>query len=257
MKSRGQLFVRDEEVVRHLHKQYVAFLFTAYQRETDDKSIIDLQKLNELKFKFSAESGDDVNIVQINTRQRFVRVTSTVFTTEVQAVLPRGTAAFHMADMTLKASAAVTTADPASRDLMMGSANTFSVKAVMWRETARVLNWATLLIICGGAFFFLTILRVFLKPTASAEIAAVWMSTAMLSAAQEQDGPEEVDTVEVSTRAMQMSFSHDFGGFSSSFEEGVSSNFGEGAQSSFGEGISSSVGEEFISGSGDFGSHRP
>ncbi|CDF32192.1 unnamed protein product [Chondrus crispus] len=253
MKTRGQLFVRDEEIVKHLHKQYVAYLFTAYQRETEDNSTINLQKLNKLKFKFSAKNGEDVNIVQINTRQRFVRVSSTVFTTTVEAVLPRGMPAFRMADMTLKASAAVTTAAPDTRDLIMGSANTFALTAVMWRETARTLNWATLLITCGVALFFLTIMRIFLKPTASAEIAAVWMSTAMLSAAQKHDGPEEVDTVELS---MHTSFSADFGGLSSSFEEGVSSNFGEGAQSSYEEGISSGVGEEFISGSGGVASRR-
>lgn len=185
MRKRGRFFVKEEEYVAFLHKQFIAYLFTVYSRETKDTSM-NLERLQKLNFKFKVENGENVDIVQINLRERFRHVTSTKYMTTVTGIIPNGMAALRFGQITLKGGSAITLGPPSRYDLVMGSGDTFGKKALMWRETSRTLNWLSLGSLLIATLLVFALLRFILKPAGTAEIAGAWVSAA-LAATREDD----------------------------------------------------------------------
>lgn len=159
-----------------IHKQYVAFLFNSYQRETRDTSM-DMARLNAIDFLFQVEEEPDslIDVIQLNAASfgQFRQVRSTKHTTELKdVVVPRGTAALRFAQLFFAASIGIVVSGPDQNDLQLGTGNTIAMPSVLWQEDARVLNWLSLTIILLSTLLLLTILRAMSHPTGTAEIAA-------------------------------------------------------------------------------------
>lgn len=178
--SLRRYFFTAEKRIGFVHKQYVAYLFNAYNRDnTGSDTSMNLERLSTLKFKFASVPGPLVKIIQINKRKRFREVTSTRHTTIVEGVIPQGVAALQFGQAVLKAASALTISGPALNDLQMGSGNTAGDRALMWREDARKLNWLSLnIMLVAAVAVFLGLRRVF-KPVATVELAEVYVMEAV------------------------------------------------------------------------------
>lgn len=178
-----------------VHKQYIAYLFTYYDRQFQDNQM-DLKRLQGLKFNFSTEYGPEIAVIQIKQTPRFRKATSLRHTTNVTGVIPRGPEALRFALATLKASTAIALIGPDREDLNLESGSTWGWEALMWRETARTLNWLTLSLVLAAALMFFFALRWLLKPIATAEIAGAFVTSAV--GADQGRPPAWLQTGEVS-----------------------------------------------------------
>lgn len=158
-----------------MHKQYVAFLFNAYARETGDSSM-DLERLNSIDFLFKVDQEPfPIDVIQLNGDAfgQFRRVNSVKHTTELKrVVMPRGKAALRFAQLCFAASTGIVVSGPDNNDLQLGTGNTVPMPSVMWQEDARVLNWLSLTILLCGLLLLLAVARASLNPTGTAEMAS-------------------------------------------------------------------------------------
>lgn len=170
-------FLNHEAGTFYLHRQFVAFLFNEYVRRTNDTRM-NLERLLALNLLFNStvEDGGDVVVSQINRQQKFKKVTSTLLTTTVRGVLPRGDAALRFAVAFLKGSTGVAVRGPDLNDMDSGSANMWASERKMWLEESRRLNWFTMTILLAAAVAVLIVLRYLLKPIGTAEIAGAYVS---------------------------------------------------------------------------------
>lgn len=161
----------ERDQISIVHRQYIAYLASAYVKATKDNETITLDTLNnDVKFLFAEETGPVVDVIRIRGVNH--QVNSTRYTTKVTGVLPRGPAALRLGQHHFRGSSAVIVTDANETDLFIEEGLT-SARSVVWRESTRTLNWLTLLIILCCALLFLILLRFKLKPVAIAEIAGV------------------------------------------------------------------------------------
>lgn len=161
----------EKEIMEIVHLQYVAFLFSIYASSTKDKNV-DLARLNSILFEFVDAPGLPIDIIKL--KDKVVRSESMTYTTTLTAVLPRGNAAFRVAEKAFRGSFAIILDGPDEADLFIEKGLS-SARAVTWKETARVINWLSLLILLGVAFMVLVVLRFSLKPVTTAEIAGAFV----------------------------------------------------------------------------------
>lgn len=159
---------------KDLHKQIVAFLFSAYRRDVQDERM-NLERLRGIQFRFTSEDGPDVNIVQVQKRRKFQKAFSTRRTTEAYGTIPRGPAAFQLIQAALRASTAISVSGPDRYDLDVGSGNIIFRESIMWKEPSRTLNWLTMSLLLAGSLLVLVGLRLRLKPVGAARIANEYM----------------------------------------------------------------------------------
>lgn len=57
--------------------------------------------------------------------------------------------------------------------------------SVLWRETSRKINWASLSILTGAVFLAVICLRHVLEPISSPEIAQAWVANGLLASKRE------------------------------------------------------------------------
>lgn len=169
MRRRIRYFDREEQV-DYVHRQLLAYLFTAYVADTND-SKIGLDALNALRLKFSVEAGPVVDIIQAVNRQRYRQSVSVRHVTRARGRIPGGIRALSVVQAGLKGATAVGVTGPDVYDLGMETGNTEGVEEVLWYEEGRVLNWLGLLIGLGVGLVMLTGVRLFLGSVAVAEIA--------------------------------------------------------------------------------------
>lgn len=180
-RSRAEQVEGRMEVV---HRQLIALLFSVYHRETGDETM-NLERLQQLddgnfaesniRFLPDPDGGGEVNITQVseNGTIRDVQVTTTRFFTLVNAIVPRGEPAFRVAHQVFKASMGIQVKHGRNEtDLVLGR-GVEQHEAVVWQEDGRALNWLSLLIILVITTAVLLLLRLFLKPVATAEIAGL------------------------------------------------------------------------------------
>lgn len=172
-------FFNAEMRIAFVHKQYVAYLFNVYNRDTGTDSSMNSERLGTLEFNFTSALGPMVKIIQINRRKRFREVMSIRHTTTVTGVIPQGRAALQLGQAVLSGASAVMIGAPAQYDLMMGSGNTAGNRALMWRENARKLNWLSLNIILAATMVVFFGLRFVLKPLATVDIAEIYVMEAV------------------------------------------------------------------------------
>lgn len=199
MSSRGRHTTREAIRVDYVHKEIVAYLFSYYTRETNDTRM-NLKRLQSLNFQFDVEDGQEIDVLQVNGAERFFRVASSKYTTKVEAVIPQGVAAFRLIDSFLKGSSKVTTSSGTRYDLFLGSGNIFPRSSVLWRETSRKINWASLSILTSAVFLAVICLRHVLKPVSSPELAQAWVAKGLL--ASKREGHEgEIEKIDLTLGA--------------------------------------------------------
>lgn len=164
-----------ERTIAAVHKQFIAYLFTEYRNKVGDVDM-NLDRLNNIDFRFEPSNGPTVDIIVINDGKRILQRPSRRYTTSFRAVVPGGEAALRFAEPFLKASIAVTIAGPNERDLMANSGSTTGTKGVVWLEEFRVLNWLSLSIILAFVLTVLVLLRCSLKPVVMAEMAGLYVA---------------------------------------------------------------------------------
>lgn len=167
---------RVSERTRTLHRQLVAMLFSIYSRETGDQRM-NLERLQGINFMEldDENGGEEVVITQVseNDTIRDIKVGSQRYFTFFDAVIPRGEPAFRVAQQVFKSSMGIQVMHGSNAtDLFLGR-GIEERRAEVWQEDGRVLNWLSLTIILVVTMVALGLLRVFLKPVATAEIAGV------------------------------------------------------------------------------------
>lgn len=163
-------FERDQIAI--VHKQYVAYIASAYGIATKDQKTITKDTLSKLYFSFSSGEGPVVNVVKIRGVSHQVKTNR--YTTSVRGVIPTGHAALRLGQHYFRGSSAVIVSEGNEKDLFIEEGMD-SASSVVWRESTRALNWLTLLIILLGALVLLLLLRYKLKPVAIAEIAGAFV----------------------------------------------------------------------------------
>lgn len=167
--KRSTLVLPEMEMMDIVHKQYVAFLFSIYAKDMKDNTM-NIDRLNALEFNFDNSTGRMIDIIRVGDKTE--RAQSMKYTTTVTGVIPRGDAALRVAQKAFRGAFAIILDDADMTDLFI-QRGVQSVQAITWSETARVINWLSLLILLGAATIVLLILRLFLKPVTTAEIAGV------------------------------------------------------------------------------------
>lgn len=158
------------EQIRHVHRQYIAYLCSLYRRLTGDASM-NIEKLNSFEQSFRPERGPGPEVKVINHTVNPFVVDSSRFTSVFTGQLPRGALALRIAQHVFRASAAIKISDPNENDLFVDERRILKASTVVWKETVRSLNWLSLCIMLGTALATLLFLRVVLKPLSTSELA--------------------------------------------------------------------------------------
>lgn len=164
--------------VEVLHKQFIALLFNFYNLEVEDEDM-NLERLYEIgnNTKFIETGGQEIAIIikTVGNKTEVARTSkSRQFISQFEAVVPFGKAALRFAQPVFKAAMAVQIHSGNRTDLFAEGSVREEV-SVVWREPIRIINWLSLTIILGVAMLFLALLRLFLKPVATAEIAGLFV----------------------------------------------------------------------------------
>eukprot|EP00177_Eucheuma_denticulatum_P003960 GFKZ01007159.1.p1 GENE.GFKZ01007159.1~~GFKZ01007159.1.p1 ORF type:complete len:566 (-),score=64.00 GFKZ01007159.1:576-2081(-) len=199
-----QRLVRER--VAMLHRQLVAIMFSAYQRETGDRDM-NLTRLRQLDNTIRFQEDDDppetrrlviTEITRDDGTLAEVAVNPRRFFTRVDGVIPVGEAAFQIAQQVFKSATAVSIQRQTGgndTDLFVGE-GLVRRRSVVWKESGRVLNVVSLVIIVAGTALVLCIMRMVLRPVATAEMAglmvkkgvgAAWDRPPLLLADDEHD----------------------------------------------------------------------
>lgn len=170
--------------VMMLHRQLVAIMFSAYQRETGDAAmnLTRLQQLDStIQFQEDTDPPDGRRLVitevtgEDGTVLSEVAVTTRRFFTRVEGVIPVGEPAFQIAQQVFKSATAVGIQRQTGgneTDLFVGE-GLVKRRSVVWKESGRALNVVSLVIIVGGTGLVLCVMRVVLRPVATAEMAGL------------------------------------------------------------------------------------
>lgn len=141
-----------------MHQQYIAYLFTAYVRDTGDESM-DLERLRGLGFENSgAQAGPELVVARTENGSALVRTQSVRYTTIVRGVIPRGLAALRFGQNVFKGGIAVEIVEPGEVDLVVNEGQE-ELEAVVWWETVRAVNWLSMLIAIGVGGIVLFLVR--------------------------------------------------------------------------------------------------
>lgn len=138
-----------------VHRQYIAYLFTAYVRDTGDESM-DLQRLRELNFESTAaQAGPELVVARTDNGSGIIRTQSVRYTTIVRGIIPQGEAALRFGQSVLKGAIAVEHVGPSDVDLLVNEGQ-YSVEAVVWWERVRIINLLSMVIVVavGGVALF-------------------------------------------------------------------------------------------------------
>lgn len=173
---REQKHKDEEEGIRVVHQQFVAFLFNAYKLSVPDDDAMNLDRLNALDFDFTTTTG---SIATVNTvGQKIVFFDPPRYTTTVTGVIPRGPAAARLGQHFFRAALAIGTSGPNVTDLLTET-GIRDKKAVVWTESVRLINWLSLTILLLASFALQTFLRYRFRPVTTVDIAGAWVKRAV------------------------------------------------------------------------------
>lgn len=167
----------ETEQVEIIHKLYIAYLFSVYQRATQDERV-DVNVLNSLGPVFVATDGGLREVLALPDKNISYRFPSKKYTTTVSGLLPRGSPALRVAQHVFAGATAINVSQPHTEDLFMED-GMMSVPAVVWRESVRDINWLSLCLIVASSLLILMMLRQVMKPVATAEVAGVFVKAAV------------------------------------------------------------------------------
>lgn len=166
--------LRNPEAVYHGHKLLIAYLFSSYARATKDETIT-AERLNQITITHQDGPGSRVDVLR-RPGSEPVTVRSDRFTSKMENVPAVGNAvALHYAEAVFKAAIGISITAGDDSDLFMSDGSLSSKTAAVWFESARGLNWISLLITLAGTLIVLLAMRWWLKPASTAEIAGVYV----------------------------------------------------------------------------------
>lgn len=165
--------LRDEEEQMHtVHSQYVAHLFSIFNRAVAgvDPNVT-LKLLRDLDFQFEPPSnGEKVDVLQLPGHQ--LQMPTRQYVTSVEGEIPRGSAALRVAQHFFRGMAAVVAVEGNTTD-MFTDKGVDSAEAVVWEESVRTVNWLSMGVIAGIGLAALGVLRWSLNPASTAQIAGL------------------------------------------------------------------------------------
>lgn len=159
----------EKELAELAHKQFIAFVFTAYSKVVPDGEM-NLERLNSLKFRFSAIGGPRTEILRTNGKRYHSK--SRRYITKLRGILPRGSPVLLFGQQFFRGAAAVDISEPDQDDLFIATGK-HSAHAVVWLESVRAVNWLSLTIILVISTLTLLILRSWARSVSTSEIAGL------------------------------------------------------------------------------------
>lgn len=168
----------ESRQIAAVHKQYIAYLFTAYQNAIPDDKNMSIDRLNE-EVRFDPIGEDnEVLITVLQVKGEPVKRKGRVYKTKVRGVIPRGPAALRLAQDMFRGLTAITITDPDEVDLFVRDGFQRR-RAAVWRERGRVVNWLSMVIILSSALVILITTRLLLKSVGMADVAGAWVRDAV------------------------------------------------------------------------------
>lgn len=173
MMAKRSRFYQFEVQTILIHRLYIAYLFTHYNRMNPHNQTLAIWQLQNLlkRARTEVKAGPDAVLIKLSTLPRYRSEATRRYETIMRGILPHGAEALRFAGVVLKASTGVRVTGPDLNDLDLGSASTFSREALMWKEKIRGLNWLSLLILIVLGVFCFLILKISLSPSSTTEIA--------------------------------------------------------------------------------------
>lgn len=160
----------EAAMVEVVHRLVVAYVFSAYERESRDKDVTD-ELLNGLRLNFTELDPSGVFVLP----GLAARETARTYKTSVEGAFPMGPAVFHAARNVFGGAAALVVTEGDTRDFFVEQGMEMEAKAVVWGEITRVLNWLSVCVILFFTAMALALLRKYLKPANTADIAALFV----------------------------------------------------------------------------------
>lgn len=174
MSEAVDLAERNSEAVYHGHNLFIAYLFSSYVRATKDATIT-AERLNEILQEQSIGVGGPVEVLS-RPGLKPVAVQTERYTTEFKNVPAAGDAvALHYAEAVFKAAIGISITNGDTSDLFMSDGRIRSEQAAVWGESARGLNWISLLFTLTGTLLVLVSMRFWFQPASTAEIAGMYV----------------------------------------------------------------------------------
>lgn len=165
---------RNDQAIFHVHTLFIAYVMASYQNAVEDKTIT-ANRLNEIRIVRAKGPGTPAPLLR-QQGQPPMTVSTTRYTTSFSNVPAVGDiAALQYASSALKASVGIEITAGDTTDLFLADGKSREQKAAVWEETARGLNWISLLITLLSTILVLVAIRVWLKPASTAEIAGVYV----------------------------------------------------------------------------------
>lgn len=169
---------QEPDQLRLIHAQLVAYLFSSYRNALEQQdSSMNLTRLRSLELRFRRDgSGGTMDVLQLPGRSR--NVTFRTYVTEVQGVVPNGIAALRLGHQFFRGMSAVVVRPGDAEDLFVES-GVGRVEVVSWQETVRRLNWLTMGIVVVATLVGLVVVRVWLRPATTADVAGAFVKRAV------------------------------------------------------------------------------
>lgn len=182
---------RVEEQVFHVHRQYLAYLFTTYLRATKDGERVNVDALNEVAASTLSHNSTVGPRVQVLQRAGGLSVPSTRFVTNFTGPSVGDKSAVVFAQAVFKAGSGISLDTGDETDLMLTSGERELAPETVWSEKARDLNWFSLLLALIVAVLALLMLRLWFRPVGVADTAGQYVKG--LIGAGEDRAPLEMD----------------------------------------------------------------
>lgn len=160
----------EPQLVETLHNLYVSYLCSLFNAGMSESQIT-IDMLNELDIDFNSRGRKNVSILPGDS----YTVSANVYETTVEGVLPTGLAAFHVAQNVFGGAAALVVAERDTADFFVDDGVVREEEGVVWGESVRILNWLSLTILLVVTLILLTVLRIWMKPASTAEIAGIYV----------------------------------------------------------------------------------
>lgn len=165
------------ERVKNVHRQLVAFIYSAYLRATKDKAAT-IENLQSFDISFeNPVQGPKISVARVNGRN--FTTNSTRYMSTTTGKLPRGTAALRTAQNVFRSTMGIHIVDGDPTDFFFREGKKMSVKKEIWWEVVRPLNWLTLCIMLGCSVLILFGLRFVLRPVSTSDIASAYVKMAV------------------------------------------------------------------------------
>lgn len=171
-------------MVEAMHKQYIAYLYAIYGRETREvpEGKLTLEDLNNIRIEDliiedPPEDGKQFKVLMELPNSDFM-VPSRRYTTTAQGLMPSGISALRVAHHFFRGCAAISVQKGNTTDFFIDGGMDDS-REVIWMESRRIVNWLTLSLILITAMLVLAGARWLLRPVATADIAGAYVQKAV------------------------------------------------------------------------------